>query len=118
MIRRIGSELVYIGWQSAIEIVATLSGRRLDRTLKVVGSAGPGLPPLAASAGEKKKPPPDWTVRRFRSQDGVSLIGLSARVSVSLSDVARPPLCRASLQGVTPHSGYRSDVWGRFFPPE
>ena len=24
-----------------------------------VGSAGPGLPPLAASAGEKKKPPPD-----------------------------------------------------------
>ena len=23
------------------------------------GSAGPGLPPLAASAGEKKKPPPD-----------------------------------------------------------
>ena len=59
------------------------------------GSAGPGLPPLAASAGEKKKPPPDWTVRRFRSQDGVSLIGLSARVSVSLSDVARsPPLSR------------------------
>ena len=83
-----------------------------------VGSAGPGLPPLAAFAGEKKKPQPDWTVRRFRSQDGVSLIGLSARVSVSLSDVPRPPLCRASLQGVTPHSGYRSDVWGRFFPPE
>ena len=23
------------------------------------GSAGPGLPPLAASTGEKKKPPPD-----------------------------------------------------------
>ena len=80
-----------------------------------VGSAGPGLPPLAASAGEKKKPPPDWTVRRFRSQDGVSLIGLSARVSVSLSDVARPPLCRASLQGVTPHSGYPLTFGADFF---
>ena len=52
MIRRIGSELVYIGWQSAIEIVATLSGRRLGldagwigrsrRRLRWAGAAATG----------------------------------------------------------------------------
>ena len=58
MIRGIGSEQAYIGWRSAIEIVATRSERRLDRTLKARASLG-----RAAAAGGfywgKKEPPPD-----------------------------------------------------------
>ena len=87
MIRGIGSELVYIGWQFATEVVATLSGRRLDRTLKAPAPLGRGCRHWRLLPGKRKSH--RQTVRRFRSQDGVLLMPTVCKLSVTGSDAAQ-----------------------------